>query len=257
VKLACDTLGRWTVDGSEECESLRQNELALAAVSRIDPLTMKDFVEYHRKMLTYVMSNSHSLTVVPVLFQKINDVPVFGQASDGVIFKSVADSLASVYPSSEYVAKLRSIADDKIGLFSLSQRLQSAEAVSYPEIELPDMNGKLQKLSENESSRTLIVFWDASDVKNKLFNLDVLLPAYEKYGDDGLKIYQVGLLSGKAAWAFTVRQQKLPWINVYDVNGVTIETYRVSSVPSVFILKNGLLKKIDKPNRASVLGALK
>lgn len=257
VELACDTTGSWTVSGSEECESLRLNEVALAAVSRVNPLMMKDFVAHYRKMLSFVMTHSHSLTVVPVLFQKIRDIPLFGQPSDGVIMAGIADSLEMSYPTSPYVGMLRNASREKISVMNLQSMLERANSVDYPQIELADINGEIRKLCDNVGTKTLIAFWDASDTRNKLFNQDVLLPAYEQYSNKGLTIFQVGLLSDKAAWAMAVRQQHLPWTSVFDANGSTIQLYRISRLPSIFILENGNLRKIENPDRKSVFDALK
>lgn len=257
VELVCDTLGNWTVNGSPECEALRRNELALAAVSRLDPLTMKDYIAHHRKMLAYVMENSHSLTIVPVLFQKIGDIPVFGQDTDGVIFAGAADSLQTVYPSSQWIALLRSSAKEKLHRLNLKEMVKNAGSAMYPEIDLPDVNGERKKLSDCTGSKTLIVFWDASDVNNKLFNQDVLLPAYEQYRKSGLKIYQVGILSDKSTWATAVRRQAMEWTSVFDAQGSTIETYHLSSLPAVFLVGNATLKRIENPGRKAILDALK
>ena len=47
----------------------------------------KAYVDYYRSRVTYVMQNSRSLTVVPVLYQSLSEsLPVFGQATDAIHF---------------------------------------------------------------------------------------------------------------------------------------------------------------------------
>ena len=72
-----------------------------------------------------------------------------------------------------------------------------------------------------------------------MFNLDTLLPIWEKWHDKGFEIYSVDVNPDKSAWASVVKAQNLPWINVNDGRGPassSLATYNVSSVPSSFLL---------------------
>ena len=57
--------------------------------------------------MKYVITNSKSLTVIPVFYQYVGEgFPVFSQESDAIVFNSVLDSLKTVYPESKYVKAL-------------------------------------------------------------------------------------------------------------------------------------------------------
>ena len=71
-------------EGSKEAEQLRR-ELA------------QSYIRYYRDRTKYVMENSHSLTVVPILYQMIAPgFPLFGQQTDAILFKNISASLSTV-----------------------------------------------------------------------------------------------------------------------------------------------------------------
>ena len=205
----------------------------------------KTYVDYYRSRVAYIMNNSRSLTVVPVMYQSFSEsLPVFGQATDALHFSNAADTLEMVYPESKYVKALRKEAQKRLNQMELFARVSTAETVDFLEIELPDQNGKKVKLSDVHNKVTLVYFWTASDAAQKMFNLDALLPVYEKYHSKGFEIYQVSLDVDNGMWARVMKEQKLPWTNVSDISGGASRyamAYNLSAIPSAFIIGgNGL-----------------
>lgn len=264
VAVTADTLGSYTVEGSEESQKLAQvekdyaaaltklNDIALrmeaASGAEADELRRalgKEYVEYYRNCVRYILQNSKSLTVVPVLYQSFGaDLPVFAQTTDAIHFINVSDSLATVYPDSKYVKALRKEAERRYNYLELESYIQNAEAIGYPEIELPDINADKIKLSEVDSKVIMVYFWSASNAGQKMFNLDVLKSLYDDYHKKGFEIYQVSLDVDKTSWAQVVKQQDLPWINVCDSRGVDspyVRTYNIGAVPATFIIADGEL----------------
>lgn len=264
VSVEADTLGNYTVAGSEESNKLAQVEkdyaqtlVKLAAFSQqlsgasekeaqeVRRQLGQEYVAYYRNRVKYVMENSKSLTAVPVLFQSFSaQLPVFGQPTDAIHFSNVADSLALVYPESKYVKALRTEADKRRGYLELAARINSAEEIGYPDIELPDVKAQKVKLSDVDAKVVMVYFWSAADAAQKMFNLDFLKSLYEDYHAKGLQIYQVSLDVDKARWARVMKEQKLPWINVCDSRGSAspyIGMYNLPTLPAVFIIKNGEL----------------
>jgi len=236
VSVKCDTLGLWTVEGSDACEKLRQVEILCAKAVETGPVMMKTFVEHRRNLMKYVMENIHSITVVPVLFSRLREIPVFAQPADAILFTSVADSLEAKYPNSRYVKMLRAEGEARMNEFKVQSMIDNATAASYPEISLPDIQGKNISLTESAKKATLLVFWDASDATHKIYNLDTLMPLWEQFQAAGLQIYQVALGQDKGPWALAVREQKLPWVNVSDTRAVAMNLYAVMQVPSFYLL---------------------
>lgn len=264
VSVDADTLGTYTVSGSEESAKLAQVEKEYAdALLRLSDLSSQsmtatgadadairrkigqEYVNYYRSRVRYVMENSKSLTVVPVLFQNFgSDLPVFAQSTDAIHFTNASDSLELIYPDSRYVKALRAEAKRRQGYMELEMRLNSAESVGYPDIELPDVNANKVKLSDVDAKVVMVFFWNSADASQKMFNLDFLKSIYEDYHKKGLEIYQVALDPDKALWAKTVKGQNLPWINVCDSRGSAspyARLYNITSVPAAFVIADGEL----------------
>ena len=265
VGVVSDTLGHVTFEGSEESVQLAEVERAYAEAlvefediallmgaatdqadfDRLAKNMSNAYVAYYRDRVKYIMENSKSLTVIPVFYQSIGEnLPLFSQNTDAILFMSVADSLATVYPESKYVKALRKDAEIRYGYLELQERIVNAEEVGYPEIELPDLEGKMRKLSDMESRVVIICFWSASQAQQNMFNIDFFKPLYEQYHSKGLDIYQVSLDVDKTLWATTVKGQNLPWTNVCDSRGAQspyVTLYNLTAIPSAFIIADGEL----------------
>lgn len=259
VNVQTDTSGVSTVEGSEASLKLAAVEADFAAAkssmiavsekllsaegAEADELRNqlgKVYIDYYRSRVLYIMQNSRSLTVVPVLFQSLTEtLPVFGQATDAIHFNNAADTLETVYPDSKYVKALRKEAQRRISQMELAAKLSSAQEVNFLDIELPDSRADKVKLSDVHKKITLVYFWTASDAAQKMFNLDVLAPVYEKYHDKGFEIYQVSLDVDNGLWARVMREQKLPWTNVSDISGGAsryVLAYNLTKIPSAFLI---------------------
>ena len=282
VIVSADTLGNYTVEGSEESARLALVEQEYsAAQKRLQTLAAqmetasddqiasirqtlgKEYIGYYRQCVKYVLENSRSLTVVPVLYQNFgSDLPVFGQSTDAIHFVNVADSLALSYPKSKYVRALRKEAERRYGYMELEAKLKSASTVGFPDIVLPDINADQVRLSEVDSKVIMLYFWDPSNVNQKMFNLDILESLYNDYHKKGFEIFQVALAADKAAWAQTVKKQNLPWINVCDRLGAAspyVITYNIPVLPSTYIIADGELvdgQVVDEKSLRSLLDKL-
>ena len=265
VKVSSDTLGAYSVTGSDACRQLQKVQAdyvrfmmdfgsvtSLAALGHnVNRDLSKMYLDYYRDRLSFVMQNSHSLNVVPVLFQYVDvNFPVFGQTTDAIVFRNIADSLKTVYPESEYVKMLEKEAELRESYLSFDHKLRSAQEVAYPDIELPGMDSKIQKLSDMDAKVIMVCFW-ATTAELNMFNVDTLIPAYEKYHSKGFDIYSVSLDVDKTAWATVVRNQKLPWVNVCDTRGIAspyVGLWGLMDLPTVFFIVDG---EIDPDARVS------
>lgn len=283
VVVETDTSGNYNVSGSEECVRLarverdyaaavaRLNSLSsrLSATEDVDEalelrrLTAQEYVKYYRECVKYVMANAKSLTVIPVLYQNFGEnLPVFGQTTDAIHFRNIADSLEMKWPESKYVKALVKEAERRFGYLELETRLSGAAEIGFPDIELPDLKGSKRKLSEVDAKVTMLYFWSATDAAQKMYNLDVLAKVYGDYASKGLEIYQVALDPDKAVWAKTVKEQNLPWINVCDSRGGNspyVASYNLSVLPVAYFIKEGELvneQAVDEKSLRKVLTGL-
>ncbi len=264
VEVKADTLGHYEVSGSEQSVVLAQVEKSYAdALMRMDAIMAKlesagadeaaslkkqlgkEYVDYYRNCVKFVLNNSKSLTAVPVLYQNFGaDLPVFGQSTDAIHFRNTADSLETVYPESKYVKALRKEADRRFGYLELETRLKEAQEVGYFDVELPDINAKKVKLSEVDAKVTMLYFWNPADAAQKMFNIDILKGIYDDFSRKGFEIYQVALTPDKVEWAQVVKQQNLPWISVCDglgANSPYIASYNIPALPAIFLIADGEL----------------
>ncbi|MBP5211094.1 MAG: DUF4369 domain-containing protein, partial [Bacteroidales bacterium] len=205
VTVNASSNGVYTVEGSQESLCLKSIDDALAEtnakVAKIvadDPTdassqVTKIYIDHKRNMLRHIANNPHSITSATVVFQKIGDLlPVFGEHSDAILFKSVYDSLKPVYPNSEYLTALMDEIESRQKKFDLDLKASAAEYVGFPELALPDVNGNEVVLSKVVKKVTVVSFWTVAQTEHKMFNHD-LMELYQKYADKGFEIYQISL----------------------------------------------------------------
>ncbi|MBR5736284.1 MAG: AhpC/TSA family protein [Bacteroidales bacterium] len=251
VVVNADTLGSYSVSGSAESESLKYVDDAFAKASAAMVAVLDEapedmnaqlsriYVNHKRDMLKHIMSNPRSITAATTLFQKFNDdLPLFNESTDIVIFRSIYDSLASVYPYSEYVLALKDEITQREKEAEMNAKFDALSQQSFPEINMNDIAGNAHSLLSLEGNVIILSFWSIDQTEHKLFNQE-LSEIYDKYHDKGLEIYQVSLDVNKASWAATVRSQNLPWISVNDglgVNSPAVIAYNLEKVPSMFVI---------------------
>ena len=245
VNVTISPEGETTIVGSEESANVDKLDREFEATykqfnSTSDQKELsKLYVEYHRASLKYLMKNSRSMTCVPVLYRKFSDqLPVFLQSRDMLVYKRVYDSLRVVYPTSPYIVSL----GDQVAVIEknmqLEHRLNTIEEIGFPDLYLPDINGENKVLSELKGKVIVLMFWNSNVPEHKIFNME-LKKLYNKYGDKGLEIYQVSTDIDKTVWSQVVKSQELPWISVCDGQGVdsrALTLYNITKVPSMFII---------------------
>lgn len=263
VRIEADTLGNFTVDGPADAVLYSEREKVFARnLTSFDSLSNlflnssdmerqnelnremgKLYIKYKQDAIKYIFSNNKSIAIIPELYRKFrNEIPVFGYSADFLIFHRVYDSLKTVYPDSPYLSYLAQEIIDRDNLVKLESKLSDALEIGYPDLVLPDINNKMQRLSEMDGDVIILSFWTATNAEQRVMNAD-LKEIYNKYSDKGLKIYQVSLDMDKALWAGAVRDQKLPWTSVCDGVGMAshvISLYNITKLPTLFIIdRNG------------------
>lgn len=261
VRVVDDGRGGVAASGSEECrlmmqadsmyagtagslEALSDRLVANAAdVARADGFRRemgRIFAEYYREAVYFVMSHPASMASVSVLFQKFGDnLNVFSSDTDVAHFRMVRDSIAARYPRSRYLGPLDSEIRRRENALTFRMMVGAAEQVGYPDLVLPDVVSRRVQLSSLKEKVVIVHFWSASDNVQKMYNLDVLRPVYDKYRGKGLQIYQVSLDADKGEWARTVSNQGLEWINVNGSTSSAASYYQVTELPSTFIIADG------------------
>ena len=251
VTMNADTLGHYTVEGSPESSHLKYIDEAFAkaasemagildkAPEDINTQLSRVYINHKRDMLKQVMENPFSITSATTLFQKFNDdLPLFNESTDIFVFRSIYDSLSTVYPNSEFVLALKNEISRREKESELNSKFDALSQQSFPDIRMKDISGKEHSLLDLEGKVIILSFWSIGQDEHKAFNQE-LAELYSKYHDSGLEVYQVSLDVDKPAWASTVRSQKLPWISVNDglgINSPAIVSYNLVQVPTMFVI---------------------
>ncbi len=81
----------------------------------------------------------------------------------------------------------------------------------------------------------LIDFWASwcRPCRKEIPNLKAI---YEKYKDQGFDIVSVSIDDDEAAWQKALDQEKLPWTNVRDADDAIAKLYKVSAVPTIYVI---------------------
>lgn len=270
--------GLYEISGSEESDLLwkierefgdasdqyRQLLARLDETNENDSETLKEiqaemsqlYIEYKRTAMKHIMSNLNSITAVSTLFQEFSqELPIFAQANDVFLFKTVYDSVSVVYPDSKLVAALNNQIIQRYNVSELQKMVNNAGELAFPEITMPDINGQEQKLSSLNGKVIVLYFWSEAAEDQKMFNIE-LKEIYEKYHSKGLEVYQVSLDIDKSSWATTVRTQELPWICVNDGLGIesqSLSAYNVQTIPALYLIaRDGSIPVVDVFNPAEL-----
>lgn len=216
-----------------------------AARTRINKELGAIYVAYKQKAIKYIYAHPKSMTVIPVIFHNVaENLPLFSEYSDAILFERVYDSLRTKFSGSPYLVSLMSEIEKRKNLLQVETFLSNAERTDFPEIILPDVNSQQQHLSALQGNVILLSFWDPQNDGMKLYNND-LIPIYEKYHSKGFQIYQVAITSDKTDWAIYLKGKPLPWISVCDIandNSYAAAVYNVSELPSLFLIaKDGTI----------------
>ena len=206
-------------------------------------------VKCKQNAIKYVYSHPKSMSVIPMLYLKTSGgLPVFSQTTDAILMERVYDSLKTVYPASPYLVSLADEVSLRLNAMEIQNKMAAAEAVDFPEIVLNDVNGQQQSLTALKGKVIILMFWDASNVEQRVYNTDLKI-LYERYHSRGLEVYQVGLNSDKTAWAMQVKEQGLPWISVCDpAAGASVGAmlYNITQLPSMYVIsRDGSIQSRD------------
>ncbi len=260
----------YTVKGSEETQLIKEvKDILSVGAARLDSIMnaysietldpeerkqaastyMSAYYDIKRSHIEFIVKHCTSLAAIYALYQRLpNDDVLFNGESDIVYYRMVADSVAKRYPDSPYLTMLKSdIARSESSMELLNQLNAKMDNPSgTPDLELNDIYGKPQKLSNLQGNVVLLDFWSVENPNTPLLNAD-LKSVYEKYASLGFEIYQVCIDTSKPVWVSAVQSQSLPWISVCDFRGSNspaVRNYSVTSVPANFLLdKEGNIVK--------------
>ena len=197
------------------------------------------YVQYKRGALKTLLTQPASFANISLLYQQFNSMlAVFADPNDVYLFRTIRDTLKTLYPTSSYVKALTEVIERHDANEALREKIEKAQQTLYPELSLPDVNSQTRRLSELEGKPFILLFWMPSEVSQKVINLH-LKEIYNLYHSKGLEIYSVAV-GDKSLWATTIKEQGANWINVNDGKGASspaLGIYNVTTLPAMFIVK--------------------
>jgi peroxiredoxin len=140
---------------------------------------------------------------------------------------------------------------------TLAALAQPSVGEAVPEISLPDVNGKMQKLSDLKGKVVLIDFWASWCGPCRRSNKD-LAALYAAYKDKGFEIFGITLDKSKSDWKGAIKEDNIRWMQVMENAGWEIATkWKVEQIPTTFLIdKDGKLVAID-PAKSKIESYLK
>jgi thiol-disulfide isomerase/thioredoxin len=185
----------------------------------------------------FVSKHPFSMASVLALYQKFDDENYV--VRDIQALRIAASALNSFYPKSEHVKALYAntlqlLAKERAG--NLTKFIEE-KGQNSPEITLPDQNGKEISLSSFRGKYVLVHFWSAVDQNSRIVN-PVLAEIYKKYKSKGFEIFQVSVDKDRVQWLNAIREDRLVWTNVGDMEGSIrpVMFYNIKSVPYNYLL---------------------
>lgn len=201
----------------------------------------KKIIEQKRNNIKFIVSHPKSYASIFALYQQYpSGAKIFGDENDFLFYKVIIDSMDTKYSQAEYMTVVKRDYNEMQRLLNLKNKLESQqiEEISYPDIELPDRNGKKIKLSSLHGKTILLTFW-SSEIKDNQFDNKSLSDIYEKYHSKNFEIYQVSFDTERELWLRAINNQQLTWINVCDFKGsnsLPFGLYNIKKLSSNFII---------------------
>lgn len=266
----------YTVEGSENCKAIKNITLsqldANQAINRLrkeyeekqiaDTAYAQKIVEvanaYKEVARKYIYSAPMSTAAYFALFQQIDGLLFFDlyDREDSKAYGAVATSYDHYYPESPRSKHLYNLALQSLKVIRGQRPINldsiKTQEVEYMNIELPNIKGEVQKLSEvSEGKVTLLNFTAYQTEWSPALNMS-LGDLYAKYHAQGLEIYQISLDSDTHLWRNAA--SNLPWVCVLDPQSVYSQVaalYNVKQLPALFILdrKGALVKRVEDPKK--------
>lgn len=181
------------------------------------------------------MSANHAVRVKETIrdmdgsFASLAAIMMIDPRTDFEFLDSLLTGLDSKYPDTKTIISLRQQLDEMRSL---------AVGQPAPEIELPNPEGEVVKLSDLRGKYVLIDFWAAWCKPCREENPNVVR-LYHQYKDRGFEVFGVSLDRTREAWIDAIEEDGLEWTQVSDLqyfNSEAAATYQINAIPATYMV---------------------
>ncbi|MDD2525928.1 MAG: TlpA disulfide reductase family protein [Bacteroidales bacterium] len=204
---------------------------------------LRSIVDEHKKaVIPDIILRPQSLASYYALFQRVGNYSLFNPYTkeDNRYFSAVATYFDQLYPKSPRSKHLHDITLQGLTTLKKNEIARSlsdqSNVVGGFEIELPNLSGKMIRLSSLKGKVVLLDFTAYQAKLSPVHNI-ALAELYKKYKEKGFEIYQISLDQDEHFWK--VSAGNLPWICVFDKmsnRSPYVQKYNVKELPSYFLI---------------------
>lgn len=200
---------------------------------------------YKESVIPYITDAPASPAAYFAIFQQVNGLDIFDRTKreDYRYILTVANAYNTFMPESPrtrhlYLLALAILQNEREAKQEADKKPQIpvANEVSLIDIELPDLYGKIRRLSDLKGKVVLLDFSAYAGKYSPDYNR-ALAQLYKKYHRQGFEIYQVSIDPNENLWQ--VSADNLPWICVRDADTTRSRvalSYNVQSLPTAFLI---------------------
>ena len=199
------------VVGSDEYFSLqKQLKLVTASLSTVQAKSLADYVNKNPQ----------------------NDIEAFVMAQ--LDYKKNPEAYNAIYQ--KFTTEQKNTDNGKAEADDLNQLMKLAEGAPAPKISGKTLDGKpFDKSSVSDKKVILVEFWQAKSDVSKLNHVKLLNAYSDLLANKNFTIISVSMDTKRDEWINAIQQQKLPWIQVSDLQGQTSPNmldWAVSTIPT-------------------------
>ena len=179
----------------------------------------------NNKVFTKNFIKEHPASVVSP-FILLNQLA--GELEDAEL-ETITNSFAPEIAASEYVVKLNEM---------VAEKKKTAVGVEAPDFTMNDPEGKPVQLLSLRGKVVLIDFWASWCAPCRQENPNVV-KLYEQYNSKGFEIIGVSLDRSKDEWLQAIKDDKLSWVHVSDLQfwqNSAARLYGVNAIPQTYLL---------------------
>jgi len=143
-----------------------------------------------------------------------------------------------------FSAKIKNTTEGKDVLGATIKSVAITVGQKVPDFEQSDVNGEQVSIQSFRGKYMLIDFWASWCIPCRKEN-PAVVAAYKKFKDKGFGILSVSLDDKKQNWLHAIKEDKLNWLHVSDLNGWNNEVakrFNIRSIPdNILIDQNGVI----------------